>query len=238
MHEKYFEHYENDTLSISITNQWNTYFNNIYLQYLIMIHEILQYINPEYLIHTYGLRGVVGIIFAESGLFFGAVLPGDSLLFLTGVSISTGLIGQSIRVAIWWTIAAALLWNQIGYYFGKYLGVRLEHMEDTFYYKREYVTKAQAFFTKYGYKALIMARFVPIVRAFVPIIAGITKMDSMTFLSANIIGGVLRVGIMLGGSYAIGHQFPAVGKHIDIITVAIILLSVLPIILSNIKKKN
>lgn len=203
-----------------------------------MIHEILQYINPEYLIHTYWLWGVVAIIFAESWLFFGAVLPGDSLLFLTGVSISTGLIEQNIRVAIWWTIAAALLWNQIGYYFGKYLGNRLEHMKDTFYYKKEYITKAQVFFQKYGYKALIMARFVPIVRAFVPIIAWITKMDSKIFLSANIIWGILRVLIMLGGSYYIGQQFPAVGKHIDIITLAIILLSIVPIILSHIKKKE
>jgi membrane-associated protein len=187
------------------------------------------------LIKTIGYFGVFFVIFAESGLFFGFFLPGDSLLFTAGLLASQGYF--SIVVLISLTILGAIGGDQVGYLFGKKVGPKIFTRDDSFYFKKKYITDAEIFYQKHGKKTIILARFVPIVRTFVPILAGVGNMHYKTFVSYNIIGGVLwGLGIPLLG-YFLGESIPNIDKYLLPIIILIVFLSILPTIFSLIKNK-
>lgn len=176
--------------------------------------------------------GVAAIVFAESGLLVGFFLPGDSLLFATGFLIHAGLLPVNIHVAVLVIFIAAVLGDSVGYTFGRKLGPRLFHRKDARLFKQEYVRRAQEFYEKHGGKTIIIARFVPIVRTFAPLVAGAAKMDYRRFLAFNVIGGFLwAVGITYAG-YFLGSLFEKMGIEIDHILLpiiaVIILMSILP----------
>lgn len=169
------------------------------------------------------------IIFAETGLLVGFFLPGDSLLFTAGLLTSTGKLPVNIGVLIMLLIVCAFVGNQVGYVIGAKAGPAIFNKPDSKLFRREHVDHAHTFFEKHGGKALILARFVPIVRTFVPVIVGVARMNVRHFVIFNAIGAVLWAGGVTLLGYVLGDRFPWVQSNLDIIFVVIVLLSVIPI---------
>ncbi len=197
--------------------------------------QILHFLEPEVIVRTAGLAGVLAVIFAESGLFFGFFLPGDSLLFTAGLLASRGFI--SLAGLLIGGIFFAILGDAVGYAFGKKVGPSLFKREDSFFFNKKHIEKAHAFYEKHGSKAIIMARFVPIVRTFAPIVAGIAGMPYRKFAIFNAVGGVLWVVSMTMLGYILGKSITNIDAYVLPIIVAIILLSVLPTFLPLILKR-
>ena len=180
---------------------------------------------------------VLGIIFAECGLLIGFFLPGDSLLFITGLFIASGFISINIWLACLLLLTAAIVGNAVGYAIGYKVGPALFRREDSKLFKREYVEKTHAFFDKYGGRAIILARFVPIVRTFITAIAGVARMDFRRFMLFTAIGGVIwAVGVTLAG-YFLG-TIPFVKDNIEAILLLVVLVSVIPIVIEFIKHRR
>lgn len=178
------------------------------------------------LVKTAGYLGLFLIIFAESGLFFGFFLPGDSLLFTSGFLASQGFLDIKILVPL--LVIAAVGGDSAGFWMGGKFGKWLLRKKDSFFFKKEHLFEAQKFYDKHGGKTLILARFIPAVRTFVPIVAGMADMDYKKFISFNIFGGLLwGAGMTLAGFY-LGTMIPGVDKYLLPIVLAIIFLSVLP----------
>ncbi|MEU1279360.1 DedA family protein [Streptomyces sp. NPDC005805] len=195
------------------------------------------WLDPDYLITTFGLIGVLVIVFAESGLLIGFFLPGDSLLFTTGLLVTTGKIDVPLWLVCTLIVIAAVVGDQVGYLFGRKVGPALFKRPDSRFFKQENVEKAHVFFEKYGPKSLVLARFVPIVRTFTPIIAGVSRMNYRSFVTFNILGGVLwGAGVTLLGA-ALG-KIDFVHEHIEKILILIVLLSVLPIVIEVLRARS
>ncbi len=178
------------------------------------------------LIKTVGYVGVFGIVFAESGLFFGFFLPGDSLLFTAGFLASQGFLNFPLLVIL--CVTGAILGDSIGYSFGRKLGQKLYSKPNSRFFKQEHLEKAHAFYEKHGGKTIILARFMPFVRTFAPIVAGAANMQYGKFLTYNIVGGVLwGLGVTTTG-YVLGQVIPDVDKYLLPIIAGIILISVAP----------
>jgi membrane-associated protein len=191
-------------------------------------------LNPQTLVEKGGLALVAAIIFAESGLLIGFFLPGDSLLFITGFLTSkpAGLphVNYPLPIVLVVLFLAAVAGDQVGYLFGNRVGPALFNREDSRIFKQSNVAKAHVFFEKYGAKAIVMARFVPVVRTFAPIVAGVSRMKYRTFVTYNLIGGAMwAIGVTLLG-YFLG-QVTFIKEHIDLAAVAIVFLSLIPILL-------
>ncbi len=178
------------------------------------------------LVRTIGYIGIFFIVFAESGLFFGFFFPGDSLLFTAGFLASQGIL--NIWVLIPLVIMAAISGDSAGFWTGsKFIGWLMKKKE-SFLFKKAYIDKANKFYETHGGKALILARFVPAVRTFVPIVAGMANMEYKKFITYNVVGGFLwGAGMTLAG-YFLGQIIPDVDKYLLPIILVIIFLSVLP----------
>ena len=178
---------------------------------------------------------VCGIIFAETGLLIGFFLPGDSMLFTAGLLVATGTIQVNIWVLTALIIVAAIVGNQVGYLIGSKAGPAIFNRPNSKLFKRENVDSAHAFFEKHGGKALILARFVPIIRTFVPVIVGVAQMSKRKFFTYNVIGAVLWGGGVTLLGYLLGDKVPWVKDNLDIIFIAIVLVSVIPIAIEVIR---
>lgn len=194
------------------------------------------FLEPQFLIETAGTLGVIAIVFAESGLFFGFFLPGDSLLFSAGLFASQGHL--PFWILLLGSTAAAILGDSVGYAFGKRVGPSIFSREDSFFFHKKHIQRAHAFYEKHGVKTIVLARFVPIVRTFAPIVAGIGTMPYKTFLLWNVIGGTLWTTLMITSGYVLGKTFPKIGDYLEIIIAVIIFLSLLPIITEFIREKR
>ncbi len=197
-----------------------------------VIHSLgPDWLNPESLLTNLGdvaFWVVLGIIFAECGLLIGFFLPGDSLLFITGLFIASGAITLNIWLACGLLFLAALLGNVTGYWIGHKAGPSLFRRPDSKLFRKEYVDKTHEFFERYGARAIVLARFVPIVRTFITATAGIGRMDFRRYLIFSAIGGVLwAVGVTLAGYYLGNIEF--VKKNIELILIIVVFLSVIPI---------
>jgi len=186
------------------------------------------WLEPGQLISTFGLIGILVIVFAECGLLVGFFLPGDSLLFTAGLLVARNDISQPLWLVCVLICIAAIAGNQVGYLIGRKAGPALFNRPDSRLFKREYVDKTNAFFERYGPRAIVLARFVPIVRTFITVTAGVGRMDYRTYTTYSVIGGVLwGAGVTILG-FSLGNvQF--VADHIELILLAIVLVSVLPI---------
>ncbi len=183
--------------------------------------------DPVTLIAAAGYVGLCAIVFAESGLLFGFFFPGDSLLFAAGVLAATGTL--SLPVLLILIPLAAIAGDSVGYWFGSWVGPKLFTKEDSLLFSRRHVERAQKFYETYGPRAVILARFVPVVRTFVPILAGVGSMRYRTFALYNIIGGIAwGAGITLVG-YWLGTALPSAGNYLLPATLIIILISLLPL---------
>jgi membrane-associated protein len=180
----------------------------------------------EELIKTVGYVGLFAIVFAESGLLIGFFLPGDSLLFTAGFLASQNVLSLPILLVLF--AIAAVVGDSVGYTFGRRVGRRLFERGDSMFFKKKHLIKAEEFYEKHGSKTIIIARFMPIVRTFAPIVAGIALMNYRRFVTYNIVGGLLwACGVTLAG-YFLGNLIPDVDKYLLPIIVLIVLVSVLP----------
>lgn len=193
-----------------------------------------------------GIFAILIVIFAESGLLIGFFLPGDSLLFTAGALFATGILPGNIPITIHWFVLllflAAVLGDTVGYWFGRKAGPRIFKKPDAKIFKQAHIQNAQNFYEKHGGKTIIMARFVPIVRTFAPIVAGVGKMEYKKFLTYNLIGGFLwTVGLTYLGYFA-GMAIIAAGIDIDTVILPIIalivLISILPPAIHILKEKK
>ena len=197
-----------------------------------VIHSLgPDWLNPEALLTNLGdiaFWVVLGIIFAECGLLIGFFLPGDSLLFITGLFIASGAITLNIWLACGLLFLAALIGNITGYWIGHKAGPSLFSRPDSKLFRKEYVDKTHEFFERYGARAIVLARFVPIVRTFITATAGIGRMDFRRYLIFSAIGGLLwAVGVTLAGYYLGNIEF--VKKNIELILIIVVFLSLIPI---------
>lgn len=199
------------------------------------IHNILTIISPAYIISSLGLIGIIAVVFAESGLFFGFFLPGDSLLFTAGFLASQSIL--PIFPLLIGCFVAAVVGDSVGYAFGKSVGQALYSRPDSKWFKQKHIEKARHFYENHGPKAIVLARFIPIVRTFAPIVAGAANMSYRKFLSFNIIGALIwAVGLGSLG-YFFGSIIPNADRYITPIVIVIILASFLPAIIAIVKAK-
>ena len=199
-----------------------------------------EWLDPQTLLTNFGdiaFWVVLAIIFAECGLLIGFFLPGDSLLFITGLFIASGFISINIWLACLLLLIAAVVGNAVGYGIGYKVGPALFKRDDSRLFKKEYVDKTHSFFAKYGGRAIILARFTPIVRTFITAIAGVARMDFRRFMLFSAIGGVIwAVGVTLAG-YFLG-TIPFVKDNIGAILLLVVVVSVVPIIWEFIKHRR
>lgn len=191
--------------------------------------------DPDWIVAHGGLYLLLFIIFAETGILVGFFLPGDPILFIAGVIIanmSMGAAHPEMTLLYWIALitTAAILGNFVGYWSGRFFGHRLLKMKDTWFFKKEYIHKAQAFYDKRGGGAIIIARFLPIVRTFAPIVAGIVEMDIKKFALYNIIGGIIWVGSLVTLGYMLGEN-PWVQRNFEYVIMGIVLAATAPVII-------
>lgn len=180
------------------------------------------------------LAGLCLIIFAECGLLVGFFMPGDSLLFTAGLFVANGLIDSPIWLVCLLLTGCAVAGNVVGYYLGYRAGPALFNRPDSRLFKREYVDKTHAFFDKYGARAIVLGRFVPIVRTFITAVAGVGRMDRREYFTYSILGGVgWAAGVTLLGFWLGGIMF--VRNHVELILIGIVALSIIPIVIETIR---
>lgn len=188
--------------------------------------------DPEILIQTLGIIGIFAIVFLETGAFFGFFLPGDSLLFTAGFLASQGLFSSNIYLSLIillvGTFVMAVVGDSVGYIFGKRVGPSIFSKEDSLFFNKKHIIRAEEFYKKYGKKTIILARFVPIVRTFAPIVAGIGKMEYKTFITYNVIGAFVWTWSMILLGFLLGSIIPNPDKYIFPIIILIIVVSFLP----------
>lgn len=203
------------------------------------ISEFFRFLlNSEEIIVTGGLIVITLIVFAENGLFFAFFLPGDYLVFLAGVFCATKILDVSILLLLSCMFGAAVLGSLTGYIFGRYFGGWLQDRPDSFFFKKKYLLKTRKYFDKYGSRTLVISRFLPIVRTFAPILAGLTKMDFGNYLLFNIIGGVLWIGGLTGGGFLFGERFPGIIDYVEYIILFFLAITTITVVRGYFKAKE
>lgn len=198
--------------------------------------------DPEWIVSNGGLYLLLFIIFAETGIFIGFFLPGDPMLFIAGIIIASIPLSQaeSVMTLLYWILAmstAGILGNFVGYWTGRRFGPYLVTRPDSWIFKKAYLQKAEEFYHKRGGGAIILARFLPIVRTFAPIVAGIVRMDFKKFALYNIVGAFIWVGSIVTAGYLLGDNEWVKG-NLEYVIFGIVALATLPVILNIFKKKG
>ena len=211
---------------------------NISMQLLQIAQEVPNVFDPQELITYGGFWVLLLIVFAETGLLIGFFLPGDALLFAAGLLCANGKLDYSFWTVLLSLNVAAILGNTVGYAFGKRVGEKLFVRENSLIFKKSYVALSKSFYDKYGGVALILGRFLPIIRTFAPIIAGVAKIDSRKFLLYNIVGSLMWTITMVGSGYWLAKKFPWVSNHIGLITLGMIVVAMGTLIRTYLKEKK
>lgn len=194
--------------------------------------------NPETIIQFGGLGLLLLIIFAETGVFFGFFLPGDSLLFVAGLLAGTEYLDIQVAVLIVLLVLAAVSGSLVGYLTGKWAGAYLLNRKDSFFFKKKYIDITQAFYQKHGMMAFILGRFLPVVRTFVTILAGMAKIDFVKFLIFNFLGASIWIITMVLAGHFLGKLFPNITAYLELIIVGMILLSAIPVVITWFRNRN
>jgi membrane-associated protein len=205
-----------------------------------MISAILPFVdlfNPEAIIRFGGLALLLFIIFAETGLFFGFFLPGDSLLFIAGL-----LCESQFEISVWSLVAllviAAASGTTVGYGFGRWAERYLKNRRENFFYKKRYLDMAQEFYQRYGMMAFVMGRFLPVVRTFVPILAGMVRIAFGRFFFFNLVGAAVWIVVMVLAGHLLGKRFPTIIDHLEIIVAGMVLITTIPLVLSWLRHRK
>lgn len=194
-------------------------------------------VNPESIIMYGGIYLLLFVVFAETGLFVGFFLPGDSLLFTAGLLCSTGILRIHPALLVGLIIVAAVAGNMFGYYFGKNVGVLLFKRKSGFLFRQSHLVTANEFYLKHGKKTIILSRFLPIVRTFAPIIAGIVKLEYYKFFIYSLVGAIIWVCTLVLSGYFLGKYFPKTKEYLEYIIIFLIVITAIPFIYNSIKKK-
>lgn len=196
-------------------------------------------LDSHLIIQAFGSLAVFGvalIIFLETATIFGSFLPGDSLLFILGLTLATWLSEFPVLLAIPIVLAGAIAGSEVGYWFGKKVGPKLFKQRKTFFFNEGTVLRTKKFFTQYGSRSIILSRFVPGLRALIPMFAAITEFDKQRFLKLNIIGGAIWVIGLVGAGYGLG-QIPFVEKNIELFVIGFVIISSLPLPFEILREK-
>lgn len=195
--------------------------------------------SPENMIQYGGLTLILAVMFVETGLLIGLVIPGgDSLLLATGLFAGAGALPVPLAVLLPSMTLASIAGDMVGFYLGRKMGKRLYHKKDTWYFKRTHLQKAEVFYRQKGKTAVIMGKFVPVIRTFNPLLSGVTGMAFSRFLLLSAIGSTLWVCSLVLASYYVGQKFPDLKNYLHYVVPAIILVSVAPGIFQYFKERN
>jgi membrane-associated protein len=205
-----------------------------------MFDFLKQLTNPESIIHYGGLWLLLFVVFAETGLFIGFFLPGDSLIFISGLLCATK--PHLLNISIFWLIilliSSAVIGNIVGYWFGKKTGEKLFHKKDSFLFRKKHLETTKLFYEKHGRTALILGRFLPIIRTFAPILAGVIKVDFKLFMIYNITGASLWIISLTSISFFLGKEFPQTEKYIGYIVIGLIIITTIPVLITFLKNRK
>jgi len=204
-----------------------------------IVHFLRSLYDPEglkELIRSGGAPLVCVIVFVETGFFVGFFLPGDSLLVTAGIFAAAGVV--PLRWLLAPVMACAIIGDQIGYWIGRMAGPALYRREDSLFFRRSHLQRAHDFYQKYGGRAVILARFVPIVRTFCPPVAGAAFMPYLRYLIFDIMGGTFWVGAMILGGYSLGRSVPNIGQRIHYVIAAVVAVSLLPVVISVLRARR
>ncbi|SDF95692.1 DedA family protein [Klenkia brasiliensis] len=195
------------------------------------------FLDPTHLINTFGLIGIMVILFAECGLLIGFFLPGDSLLFTAGLLVASGVLTVPLWVLLVALPLAAIAGNLVGYWIGRRVGPAVFNKPDSRLFKVEHVHRAQAFFDRNGNRTILLARFVPIVRTFATVMAGVSRMDVRRYVVWSVLGGVLwAAGVTLLG-YFLG-QVSVVRDHVELFILGVVALSLVPVVIEVVRGRR
>jgi len=210
-----------------------------------------QLLQPQYYIENGGLWLLLFVVFAETGLFFGFFLPGDSLLFVAGIYCAPLASQIFVSENEWLNLfiifsfisVAGILGNYVGYFIGNKVGPAMYDWKENLLFKKKYLVQAHSFYEKHGGRAIVIARFIPIVRTFAPIVAGIVKMDKHKFVYYNIVGCITWVAAMLCAghflqSYILNHFQFDLKKHLEVIVIGIVFVTTAPVIYQVLKHRS
>lgn len=193
--------------------------------------------HPQSIIHYGGLTLLTIVVFAETGIMVGFFLPGDSLLFTAGLLTATGIMDNHILSVLFWVSFAAILGDSFGYYIGKKMGQTLFKKKESLLFKPEYVTLTKQFYDKHGGKALVLGRFLPIIRTFAPILAGVAGLQYRQFIFYNIAGGVLWVFSLVLTGYFLGVYIPNIKNYLEYIIIGLIIVTTIPVVRTFLKER-
>ncbi len=194
--------------------------------------------HPQSIIHYGGLTLLVLVVFAETGIMIGFFLPGDSLLFTAGLLTATGILDHSIITVLLAVSAAAILGDSFGFYIGKKMGQSLFKKKESLLFKPEYVILTKQFYDKHGGKALVLGRFLPIIRTFAPILAGVVNLEYSKFIFYNVTGGVLWVFSLILIGYFLGVWIPGIKDYLEYIIIFMIIVTTIPVVRTFLKERE
>jgi membrane-associated protein len=197
--------------------------------------------DPESILSYGGLSLLLFVIFAETGLLVGFFLPGDSLVFLSGVFCATKpwyLANTSFPLLFLMVSCAAIIGNMFGYWFGRRTGEKLFTKDDNLFFKKKYVETTRAFYEKHGRKTLILGRFLPVIRTFAPILAGVIQIDFKKFMLLNVVGAVLWIGSFSGIGFFLGKTIPQIEHYLGYIVIGLIVVTAIPVVLTYVREKR
>ncbi len=205
-----------------------------------MLDFIKQLTDPQSIIHYGGLWLLLFVVFAETGLFIGFFLPGDSLIFISGLLCATKphLLNVSFVLLLCLLIIAAVLGNVIGYWFGYKTGDALYTKKDSLLFKQSHLKTTKTFYENHGGKTLILGRFLPIIRTFAPIVAGVIKVDFKLFMFYNLLGAIAWITSIACIAYLLGKQFPQIENYIGYIVIGLIVITTIPVIATYLKNRK
>ncbi len=205
-----------------------------------MFDFLKQLTDPQSIIQYGGLWLLLFVVFAETGLLVGFFLPGDSLIFISGLLCATKphLLNVSFPILVALLITAAVIGNMFGYWFGKKAGETLYKKKDSILFKQQHLITTKAFYEKHGGKTLILGRFLPIIRTFAPILAGVIKIDFKLFMFYNFSGALAWILGIGGIGYFLGKRFPQVESYLGWIVIGLIIITAIPVIITYFKNKQ
>lgn len=208
-----------------------------------MLDSILHFLRSLYdpeglkeLIRAGGAPFVCGVVFVETGFFVGFFLPGDSLLVTAGIFAAADVV--PLRWLLLPVMACAIVGDQIGYWIGRSAGPALYRREDSLVFRRSHLQRAHEFYEKYGGRAVIFARFVPIIRTFCPPVAGAAKMPYLRYLAFDFLGGIFWVGAMILGGFFLGRSVPNIGQRIHYVIAVVVIVSLIPVVVSALRARG
>jgi membrane-associated protein len=192
--------------------------------------------NLTELVQWAGVFGLAAIIFSETGLLVGVFLPGDSLLVTAGLLAARGYLNAYALAPL--LTVAAICGNSVGYFIGRATGPRIFNRENSLFFNKKHAIRAHEFYAKYGRKTIVLAQFMPVIRTFAPVVAGVGGMKFRQFITFNIIGAVIWIWSMVGIGYFLGSYIPGIDQHIEIVIAIVIFISILPGLISGYRAKR